>query len=155
MGPEKLFSATVVRIVGTLKLAAALAINAAHEIEGLATCLDYFRVLTKEDPVSARIQAEYDREFPGAALFAAGSAATGMYRGLKLWEAAVKEAGKLERDAVAAALDHATFAEGPGGPAEMVPGKRHCKMKMYTAIAKSGDYEIVARSNGPVDPKEC
>src|SRR5258705_1658372 len=31
----------------------ALAINAAHEVEGLATCLDYFRVLTKEDPVSA------------------------------------------------------------------------------------------------------
>src|SRR5580700_165380 len=51
----------------------ALAINAAHEIEGLATCLDYFHVLTKEDPVSARIQAEYDRDFPGNTLFAAGS----------------------------------------------------------------------------------
>jgi ABC-type branched-subunit amino acid transport system substrate-binding protein len=133
----------------------ALAINAAHEIEGLATCLDYFRVLTKEDPVSARIQAEYDREFPGGALFAAGSAATGMYRGLKLWEAAVKEAGKPERDAVAAALDHAKIAEGPGGPAEMVPGKHHCKMKMYTAVAKAGNYEIVGRSEGLVDPKAC
>jgi branched-chain amino acid transport system substrate-binding protein len=133
----------------------ALAINAAHEIEGLATCLDYFRVLTKEDPVSARIQAEYDREFPGGALFAAGSAATGMYRGLKLWEAAVKEAGKLDRDAVAGALDHAKIAEGPGGPAEMVPGKRHCKMRMYTAVATAGNYQIVGRSEGLVDPKTC
>ena len=37
----------------------------------------------------------------------------------------------------------------------MVPGKRHCKMKMYTAVAKGGVYEIVAHSNGLVDPKEC
>ena len=51
--------------------------------------------------------------------------------------------------------DHAKIAEGPGGPAEMVPGKRHCKMKMYTAVAKGGNYEIVGRSNGLVDPKEC
>ena len=74
---------------------------------------------------------------------------------MKLWEAAVKEAGKLDRDAVAAAFDHAKIAEGPGGPAEMVPGQRHCKMKMYTAVAKGGNYEIVARSAGLVDPKEC
>ena len=78
-----------------------------------------------------------------------------MYRGLKLWEAAVKEAGKLDREGVAAALDHAKIAEGPGGPAEMVPGKRHAKMRMYTAVAKNGDYEIVARSEDLVDPKEC
>ncbi len=132
-----------------------LNINAPHEIEGLASCLDYFRAVTKLDPGSAKIQSEYDKAFPGKIVFAAGSAATGMYRGLRLWEAAVKEAGKVDRDAVAAALDHAKVAEGPGGPAEMVPGKRHCKMKMYTAVAKNGAYEIVARSKGLVDPKEC
>jgi urea transport system substrate-binding protein len=132
-----------------------LKINPAYEIEGLASCLDYFRAVTNDDPVSARIQAEYDNEFPGMILFSAGSAATGMYRGLKLWEVAVKEAGKLDRDAVAGALDHAKIAEGPGGPAEMVPGKRHCKMKMYTAVAKGGNYQIVGRSEGLVDPKEC
>jgi ABC-type branched-subunit amino acid transport system substrate-binding protein len=132
-----------------------LNINQPAEIEGLASCLDYFKALTPEDPFSAKLQATYDKEFPGTFLFAAGSAATGTYRGLKLWEAAVKEAGKLDRDSVAAALDHAKIAEGPGGPAEMVPGKRHCKMKMYTAVAKGGNYEIVARSAGLVDPKEC
>ena len=132
-----------------------LNINAPYEMEGLASCLDYFRAVDASDPFSAKLQAEYEKEFPGKILFCAGSAATGMYRGLKLWEAAVKEAGKLDRDSVAAALDHAKIAEGPGGPAEMVPGKRHCKMQMYTAVAKSGNYEIVARSNGLVDPKEC
>ena len=132
-----------------------LKINPAYEIEGLASCLDYFRALTKDDTVSARIQAEYDKQFPGNVLFAAGSAATGMYRGLKLWEVAVKEAGKLDRDAVAGALDHAKIAEGPGGPAEMVPGQRHCRMKMYTAVAKEGNYQIVGRSEGLVDPKAC
>ena len=132
-----------------------LNINAPYEMEGLASCLDYFRAVDASEPFSAKLQAEYEKEFPGKILFCAGSAATGMYRGLKLWEAAVKEAGKLDRDSVAAALDHAKIAEGPGGPAEMVPGKRHCKMQMYTAVAKSGKYEIVARSNGLVDPKEC
>ena len=61
----------------------------------------------------------------------------------------------MERDAVARALDHAKIAEGPGGPAEMVPGKYHCKMKMYIAVAKEGTYQIVAQSNGLVDPKQC
>jgi hypothetical protein len=28
-------------------------------------------------------------------------------------------------------------------------------MKMYTAVAKGGNYEIVGRSDGLVDPKEC
>lgn len=133
-----------------------LNINHPDEIEGLASCLDYFKALTKDDPVSAKIQAAYDKDYPGSKfLFAAGSAATGTYRGLKLWAAAVKEAGKVDRESVAASLDHAKIAEGPGGPAEMVPGKRHCKMKMYTAVAKNGNFEIVARSNGLVDPKEC
>ena len=132
-----------------------LNINAPYEIEGLASCLDYFRAVAKEDPASGRIQAEYDKEFPGKFALSAGAGSTGTYRGLKLWEAAVKEAGTVERDAVAGALDHAKIAEGPGGPAEMVPGKHHCKMKMYTAVAKEGDYQIVARSNGLVDPKQC
>jgi urea transport system substrate-binding protein len=130
-----------------------LNINAAHEFEGLASCLDYFRAI--EDKFSNELAAKYEQKFPGSVLFAAGSAATGMYRGLKLWEVAVKEAGKVDRDGVAAALDHAKIAQGPGGPAEMVPGKRHCKMNMYTAVAKNGKYEIIERSKGLVDPKEC
>jgi branched-chain amino acid transport system substrate-binding protein len=37
----------------------------------------------------------------------------------------------------------------------MVPGKRHCRMRMYIAVAKSGSFEIVAQSKGLVDPREC
>lgn len=132
-----------------------LEMNQAHEIEGLASSLDYYKALTVEDPVSAKIQESYEKQFPAKFRFSAGSAATGTYRGLKLWEAAVKEAGTIERDAVAAALDHARIGEGPGGPAAMVPGTRHCKMNMYIGVAKGGQYEIVARSAGLVDPKEC
>jgi branched-chain amino acid transport system substrate-binding protein len=39
-----------------------------------------------------------------------------MYRGLKLWEAAVKEAGTLNQEDVINALDHAKISDGPGGP---------------------------------------
>jgi branched-chain amino acid transport system substrate-binding protein len=132
-----------------------LSINEPYEIEGLASCLDYFRAIDKTDSVSARIQAEYDKEFPGKILLAAGSAATGMYRGIKLWAAAVTEAKSVKRDAVAAALDHAKITEAPGGPAEMVPGHRHCKMRMYIAVAKGGNYAIEWKSDGLLDPKEC
>ena len=131
-------------------------LNAAHEWEGLASSLDYFRVITRdgEDPFGAQLAAAYDARFSGGVLFTAGSAATGMYRGLKLWEAAVNEAGNVDRDDVAAALDHAKISQGPGGPAEMVPGKRHCRMNMYIAVAKNGQYEVISRSP-MVDPKEC
>jgi branched-chain amino acid transport system substrate-binding protein len=130
-----------------------LNINAASEFEGLASCLDYFRAI--DDSFSAQLSAEYEKRFPGTVLFTAGSAATGMYRGLKLWEVAVKKAKKVDRETVAAALDSAKIEQGPGGPAEMVPGKRHCKMNMYIAVAKGGKYEVVGRSKGLVDPKEC
>jgi ABC-type branched-subunit amino acid transport system substrate-binding protein len=132
-----------------------LTINAPEEIEGLASCLDYFRAVGREDSASNRIQAEYDEEFPGRFQLSAGAGATGTWRGLKLWQAAVTEAGTVDRDAVASAFDHAKIAEGPGGPAEMVPGRHHCKMKMYIAVAKAGNYQIVAQSNGLVDPKQC
>ncbi|WP_430648899.1 substrate-binding protein [Bradyrhizobium pachyrhizi] len=131
------------------------ALNQPEEIEGLATSLDYFQAVAQDDPISRKIQTEYDKQFPNKQMFAAGGGATGVYRGLKLWEAAVREAGTVERDPVAAALDHAKIAEGPGGPAEMVPGKRHCKMNMYIAVAKGGKFEILDRSVGLVDPREC
>ena len=132
-------------------------LNPAHEWEGLASSLDYFKAIAEggEHQFSANLHAEYDRRFPGAAQFTAGGAATGMYRGIKLWEAAVNEAGNVDRDDVAGALDHAKIAQGPGGPAEVVPGKRHVRMNMYIAVAKAGKYEIVHRSDGLVDPKEC
>ena len=46
---------------------------------------------------------------------------SGLYRGIRLWEAAVKEAGSLKQDDVIKALDHAKIAEGPGGPAKWCP----------------------------------
>jgi branched-chain amino acid transport system substrate-binding protein len=134
----------------------ALALNAPREIEGIASCLDYYRAVDKTDPGSAKIRAEYDALFPGTKyLLGAGTAATGMYRGMMLWAEAVKKAGKLEQDAVAEALDHAAISAAPGGPAEMVPVKRHCKMKMYIGVAKNGHFEIVESSEGLLDPKEC
>jgi ABC-type branched-subunit amino acid transport system substrate-binding protein len=77
-----------------------------------------------------------------------------MYRGLKLWEAAVNEAGTLDQDDVIRALDHAKIAEGPGGPAEMVPGQHHVRMNMYIAQAKDGQFKVV-EDLGVIDPQEA
>jgi ABC-type branched-subunit amino acid transport system substrate-binding protein len=125
-------------------------VPAAH-VEGLYSCLDYYQNVG--DPFSKELIDRYDTLYPGNAKFTAGSACSGMYRGLKLWEAAVNEAGSLNQEDVIKALDHAKIAEGPGGPAEMVPGQHHVRMNMYIAQAHNGNFKIV-ESLGIIDPKE-
>jgi ABC-type branched-subunit amino acid transport system substrate-binding protein len=123
----------------------------AAQVEGLYSCLDYYQDVN--DPFSKGLIDQYDKLFPGSAKFTAGSACSGMYRGLRLWEAAVTEAGSLEQEDVIRALDHAKIADGPGGPAEMVPGQHHVRMNMYIAQASNGQFKVV-KSLGPIDPKE-
>ncbi|MGZ4740437.1 MAG: substrate-binding protein [Ilumatobacteraceae bacterium] len=124
----------------------------AEHVEGLYGCLDFYRAVS--DPFSTALLAQYDERFPGSAMFTAGSACSGMYRGLKLWESAVEEAGSLKQDDVVKALDHASITQGPGGPAEMVPGQHHVRMNMYIAQSKRGSFEVV-KNLGVIDPKEC
>ncbi|MGD0965182.1 MAG: ABC transporter substrate-binding protein [Candidatus Acidiferrales bacterium] len=74
-------------------------------------------------------------------------------RGLKFWEAAVKEAGSLNQEAVIKALDHAKIAAGPGGPAAMVPGQHHARMNLYIAQASNGIFKVV-QNLGVIEPDE-
>ncbi|MGA8259922.1 MAG: substrate-binding protein [Arenicellales bacterium] len=121
-------------------------------VDGMYSCLDYYQGVG--DPFSKKLLSRYDELYPGSSKFTAGSASTGMYRGLKLWEGAVREAGSLNQDDVIRALDHAKIAEGPGGPAEMVPGQHHVRMNMYIGQARGGRFDIV-ENLGVMDPKEC
>ncbi len=123
----------------------------AAQVEGLYGCLDYYQ--TVGDPFSQKLLAQYDALYPGAPKFTGGSACSGLYRGLRLWAAAVTEAGTLGQEAVIEALDHAEIAEGPGGPAAMVPGQHHARLNMYIGRAREGRFEIV-ESLGAIDPQE-
>jgi len=123
----------------------------AEHVEGLYSCLDYYQAVG--DPFSKRLLDQYDALYPGDAKFTAGSACSGLYRGLRLWAAAVEEAGSLAQADIVRALDHAKLAHGPGGPAQMVPGQHHVRMNMYIAQAESGRFRIVERL-GAIDPKE-
>jgi branched-chain amino acid transport system substrate-binding protein len=125
-------------------------VPAAH-VEGLYGCLDYYQAVP--DAFSRTLLEQYDALYPGEAQFTGGSACSGLYRGLRLWAAAVTAAGSLTQDDVVAALDHAQIAEGPGGPAAMVPGQHHLRLHMYIAQARSGRFEIV-ESLGAIDPDE-
>jgi branched-chain amino acid transport system substrate-binding protein len=51
----------------------------AEHVEGLYGCLDFYRAVS--DPFSAALLAKYDERYPGSAMFTAGSACSGMYRG--------------------------------------------------------------------------
>ncbi len=123
----------------------------AEQVEGLYGCLDFYRDV--RDPFSVELLNRYDARYPGSALFTAGSACSGTYRALKMWEAAVIEAGSLDQDDVIAALDHARISQGPGGPAEMVPGQHHVRMNMYIARSEAGTFKVV-KSLGQIDPQE-
>jgi hypothetical protein len=125
-------------------------VPAAH-VEGLYGCLDYYQAV--EDPFSRKLLAQYDALYPGDAAFTGGSGCSGLYRGLRMWVGAVAEAGSLRQEDVIAALDHAELAEGPGGPAAVVPGQHHVRMNMYIAQARGGRFEIV-QDLGPIDPQE-
>jgi branched-chain amino acid transport system substrate-binding protein len=123
----------------------------AEHVQGLYGCLDYYQDI--KDPFSQALLERYNQRFPGSARFTAGSACTGLYRGMKLWEVAVKEAGTLDQEQVIAALDHASIAQGPGGPAQMVPGQHHVRMNMYIAQAIDGRFQVV-KELGMIEPKE-
>ena len=123
----------------------------AAQVEGLYSCLDYYQAVG--DPFSQELLAQYNTLYPGAAKFTGGSGCSGLYRGIALWAAAVAEAGSLLQADVIAALDHAQIDQGPGGPAEMVPGQHHVRMNMYIAKARDGQFEIV-KSLGALDPQE-
>ncbi|MEA2250755.1 MAG: urea transport system substrate-binding protein [Solirubrobacteraceae bacterium] len=125
-------------------------VPAAH-VEGLYGCLDYYQAV--DDPFSRKLLEQYDTLYPGDAMFTGGSGCSGLYRGLRLWAGAVTETGSLRQEDVIAALDHGEIAEGPGGPAAMVPGQHHVRMNMYIAQARSGRFEIVERL-GAIDPQE-
>ena len=88
-----------------------------------------------------------------APAFTSGFGCSGLYRGLRLWAAAVTEAGSLDQGDVIAALDHARLDEGPGGPAAMVPGQHHARMHMYIGQARGGRFEVV-ETLGAIDPQE-
>src|SRR3954451_4814268 len=53
----------------------------AEHVEGLYSCLDWYEDV--DDPFSNALLARYGELFPGSAKFTAGSACSGMYRGLR------------------------------------------------------------------------
>jgi len=122
-----------------------------EHVEGLYSCLDYYQAVA--DPFSVKLLEQYDALYPGDAEFTGGSGCSGLYRGLRLWAAAVTEAGSLRQEDVIAALDHAEIDAGPGGPAAVVPGQHHLRMNMYIARARDGRFEIVEQL-GTIDPQE-
>jgi branched-chain amino acid transport system substrate-binding protein len=127
---------------------------APRELEGVYSCVDMFH--TVEDPFTQQLIADYNAMFPDTQyLFTAGTAATGMYRGVKLYEQAVMATGgDLDRDAVSEAMQTAAIAQGPGGPARMIPGTGHCEMNMYIAQSKGGVWDIISAESA-VPPQEC
>jgi branched-chain amino acid transport system substrate-binding protein len=123
----------------------------AEQVEGLYSCLDYYR--DSADPFSRELLDRYDKRYPGGAMFTGGGACSGMYRGMRLWESAVREAGSLDQNEVIEALDHAKIAVGPGGPAEMVPGQHHVRMNMFIGQVQGGEVRTI-KQLGVIDPDE-
>lgn len=128
-----------------------LAMVPAAHVEGLYSCLDYYQGVN--DAFSKNLLDQYEALYPGQPKFTAGSACSGLYRGLRLWESAVNEAGTIKHDEVIHALDHAVIARAPGGSAAMVPGQHHLRLPMYIARASAGRFSVL-KSLGAIEPNE-
>jgi branched-chain amino acid transport system substrate-binding protein len=127
---------------------------APRELEGVYSCVDMFH--TVQDPFTQSLIADYNAMFPDTQYrFTAGTAATGMYRGIKLYEQAVIASnGELALEAVNETMNTASIPEGPGGPARIVPGTNHTEMNMYIAQSKGGVWDIIS-TESTVPPQEC
>jgi branched-chain amino acid transport system substrate-binding protein len=148
---ESGFTARGGRVVTTYFDENLVAALPSEHTDGLYGCIDYYQSVG--DPFSQELLGCYNARFPDGPHFSAGSGCTGIYRGLKMWAAAVTEADSLDQDAVVAALDHAKIAEGPGGAAAMVPGQHHVRLNGYIAQVRNGTLEVV-ESLGAIDPNE-
>jgi len=99
------------------------------QIAGLYSSLDYYESLT--DPTTQSIISEYKKANPEGPPITAAGGATGAYRGVQLWAAAVEEAGTTDPAEVEAFLDSATTDRSPGGPVRMVAETRHAAIPTY------------------------
>ena len=89
-----------------------------------------------------------------SAKFTAGSACSGMYRGLKLWEAAVNEAGSLDQDDVDRGARPREDRRGPGRPGR--DGARPAP-RADEHVHRPGAATVASRSSrtsGSIDPNE-
>src|SRR4029078_10551333 len=73
----------------------------AEHVEGLYGCLDYYQAV--DDPLSQKLVPQYAALYPGVVKFTGGSACSGLYRGIRLWAAAVTGAGTLQHGDLGAA----------------------------------------------------
>ena len=96
----------------------------AEQVEGLYSCLDYYQDVN--DPFSKELLDRYNELYPGSAMFTGGSACSGMYRGLRLWEAAVREAGSLDQDEVIAPWTTRRSPKGPVARRRWCPASTTC-----------------------------
>ena len=73
----------------------------AEQVEGLYSCLDYYQDV--DDPFSKELLDRYDELYPGQRqVHRRAARARACTAGLRLWEAAVTEAGSLDQDDVIA-----------------------------------------------------
>ena len=93
----------------------------AEHVEGLYGCLDYYRAV--DDPFSIELLNRYERALPGERDVHRGECVHRERTGRSSsGRRPSTRPARSNQDDVIAALDHARIAQGPGGPAEMVPG---------------------------------
>lgn len=123
-----------------------------ENVYGMLANMDYFDSVdlgTSKDIREAYYSA-YGHKYP---ISSAGSA-TGVYRGIMLWAAAVEEAGTTDVAKVLVTLDHAKTDNAPGGPAAISPGTHNTKLTSFIGQLGANGVEIVETVD-PVDPPAC
>ncbi len=123
------------------------------QIQGMYSALDYYEALTDDATIGIqeRYETEYGTEYP----IAAAGGATGAYRGVQMWAAAVEAAGDVSPEAVDEAMDTISTDVAPGGGAEMVAGTRHAKVPTHIARFDDGHLNVLSAITPVRSPRAC
>ncbi len=124
----------------------------AEQVEGLYGCLDYYR---RRRPVQHRAPQPLRRALPRECAVHRRERVHGHVPGAQVLGGGGQR-GRLARTRTTSSRRSTTpgSQQGPGGPAEMVPGQHHVRMNMYIARSEGGTFEVV-ESLGHIDPDEC
>lgn len=110
------------------------------ESDGVIAAYGYFQELDNPENKAflGRLKAKFGAKTPYVNELAAET-----WYAVAHWARSVKAAGKLDREAVIAALEGGSTIDGPGGKSTIDPATHHCKMDVHIGQVKNHAFTVL------------
>lgn len=113
---------------------------APEEVDGMIVSYNYFQEI--DTPANKAFVETWRKRF-GADYPYITELAMGTYQGYKLWEAAVKKAGSIDRLKVIEALETGIGIDAPSGRVTIDPATHHCVLDVQVAELQGRKFKVL------------